>query len=175
MLRTTVNIDEISETIQRQKIEEVQESEGRGEGCWCTLSILPPHTHRNRPMLHTQPHSALQKQYDYVLLEHIDSGFPIKDARLLKYEKSISSIILPSFSLLIRLGLSFSFEKQAPFLGNSVDRLEPHRQIDIYYLPVDRWITPCIKIVVQCLQNRAEKLISEWTDAGGGGGRDREL
>ena len=98
-----------------------------GEGCWCTLSILPPRTHRNRPMLHTQPHSALQKQYDYVLLEHIDSGFPIKDARLLKYEKSISSIILPSFSLLIRSGLSFSFEKQAPFLGNSVDRLEPHR------------------------------------------------
>ena len=50
----------------------------------------------------------------------LDTRFPIKDARLLKYEKSIYSIILPSFSSLSRSGIFFSFEKRASFLENHV-------------------------------------------------------
>ena len=45
---------------------------------------------------------------------------PIKDARLLKYYKSIFHIILPSLSSLSRPGIFLIFEKRASFLGNPV-------------------------------------------------------
>ena len=45
------------------------------------------------------------------------TGFPIKDARLLKYDKPIFHIILPSLSSLSRSGVFFSFEKRASFFG----------------------------------------------------------
>ena len=50
------------------------------------------------------------------------TGFPIKDARLLVYEKSIFSIILLSFSSLSRSGKFISFKKRASFLRNPVFR-----------------------------------------------------
>ena len=52
------------------------------------------------------------------------TGFPINDARWQKYEKSTFSIILPSFSLLSRSGIFFSFEKRASFLGSPVAGLK---------------------------------------------------
>ena len=52
---------------------------------------------------------------------HSSTGFPIKDARLLNYQKSIFHIILPFQSSLNRSGIFFNFERRASFLGNPVD------------------------------------------------------
>ena len=42
-------------------------------------------------------------------------GFPMKDAKMLKYLKSIFPIISSSQSSLARLGIFFNFEKRASF------------------------------------------------------------
>ena len=57
----------------------------------------------------------IHKQFDKCA-----TGFPIIDARLLKYSKSIFHIILPFLSSLSRSGIFLIFEKRASFLGNPV-------------------------------------------------------
>ena len=56
----------------------------------------------------------------YFKASQIDTGFPKKDARLLKCLKSLFHIILPSLSSLTRSGTFLIFEKRASFLGNPV-------------------------------------------------------
>ena len=63
-------------------------------------------------------------QINHLLLIHmsiyLSEGFPIKDARLLKYLKSIFHIILPSLTSLSRSKLIINFEKRASFFMETV-------------------------------------------------------
>ena len=50
--------------------------------------------------------------YINLILDSLDTGFTIKDARLLKYQKSIFHIVLPSLLSLSRSGIFLFFESR---------------------------------------------------------------
>ena len=78
------------------------------------------------------------------IIVRLYTGFPIKDARLLKYEKLIFSIILPSFSSLSRSEIYFSYEKRASFLGDPVPLFD---YISVHFL---------IRRLIEHIQNSFE-------------------